>query len=487
MTTATDHALEQAERIVQYAKYSDRFMVVEGASIAERRAFVKLIGLKLPQQVRPVVLRADGGNGANALIEQLSTLLQLSAGIDTIEQLVNAATTALEGQERLLIVLEDANHWLDSDGAEALFELFTQAQGLARERLLFLLIGNPGLCERVETVPPLVSLVPDLFCTQLLGTPADTVAPSPHSPTPAAATAASSVDGRAETVATAAANPGPRSARSIWANPTLLIAAVVSVAVVSVGTFALLGRSKAPEPAPATSLAIKDTSKSAATTQASSTSNERSGQENSQKDQGVTTATAQSAQLPADHSTPRHVPFPSASLEIADSEIADSAETADHVTRKPEAEVVEKAAARTDTDAKADPAPSKPAAAQTASTKQESTQVETTTTRPAEVDNPWFRDQPRARAAIQMGAFGRLEDANALINRFVDESRPRDQWRIYTQIIDGKTLYTVTFGNYASAERARHAVDNLPAPLRELKPYPRSVGTIQDRLAEAGS
>ncbi|HZJ81258.1 MAG TPA: SPOR domain-containing protein [Guyparkeria sp.] len=86
-----------------------------------------------------------------------------------------------------------------------------------------------------------------------------------------------------------------------------------------------------------------------------------------------------------------------------------------------------------------------------------------------------------------MGAFGRLEDANALINRFVDESRPRDQWRIYTQIIDGKTLYTVTFGNYASAERARHAVDNLPAPLRELKPYPRSVGTIQDRLAEAGS
>lgn len=479
MTAATDHALEQAERIVQYAKYSDRFMVVEGASIAERRAFVKLIGLKLPQQVRPVVLRADGDPGANALIEQLSTLLQLSAGIDTIEQLVNAATTALEGQERLLIVVEDADHWLDSDGAEALFELFTQAQGLARERLLFLLIGNPGLCERVETAQPLVSLVPDLFCTQLLGTPADTAASSPHSPTPAAASTASSIDGRAETTATAAATPGPRS---VWANPTLLIAAVVSVAVVSVGTFALLGRSKAPEPAPGSSLAIQDSDKFTATTQTSSSSNERSGQENSQKDQAITTTTAQSVQLPADHSSPRHVPFPSASLEIAN-----SAETADHVTRKPEVEVVEKAAAKADTDAKADPAPSKPASAQTASAKQESTQVETITARPADVDNPWFRDQPRARAAIQMGAFGRLEDANALINRFVDESRPRDQWRIYTQTIDGKTLYTVTFGNYASAERARHAVDNLPALLRELKPYPRSVGTIQDRLAEAGS
>jgi DamX protein len=84
-----------------------------------------------------------------------------------------------------------------------------------------------------------------------------------------------------------------------------------------------------------------------------------------------------------------------------------------------------------------------------------------------------------------MAAFGKLDDANKMIDRFAGADQPRDEWRIYTQRIDGKILYTVTLGNYPSAERARHALDELPTDLKNLKPYPRSVGAIQDRLTDA--
>ena len=84
-----------------------------------------------------------------------------------------------------------------------------------------------------------------------------------------------------------------------------------------------------------------------------------------------------------------------------------------------------------------------------------------------------------------MAAFGNLDDAERLVERGAGDRLAREEWRIYTQRIDGKTLYTVTYGNFASSERARHAIDELPEQFKRLKPYPRSIGAIQDRLADA--
>jgi len=459
MTDATDHALEQAERIVQYAKYSDRFMVVEGDSAAERRAFVKLIGQKLPRQVRPVVVRADAGNGASALIEQLGTLLQLSTGIETFDQLITAATAALDGQDRLLIVVENADHWLDSDGADALFDLITQAHDLARERLLFLLVGANGLCERVETAQPLAGLMADLHCAQLLGATHTTEKPAPAASAPATEDAAATA-GSAPTAA-----PTTRSKRSAWANPTLLIAGIISIAVVSIGAFALLGRSEAPAPEPAeqpVTLKEGETSDDAAQTASMSSGDEQPAETTVEHDASEATQAEKSASwVPAlpqvDHGQPLFVPSPSATP--APSETAPTAETE---TTAPAEETTEAVS----------PVPPE-------------NQGVAAATPPADVDNDWYRDQPRARAAIQMAAFGKLTDAEALVERFAGEGRPREDWHTYTQLIDGRTLYTVTFGNFASTERARHAIDDLPAELKKLKPYPRSVGAIQDRLADA--
>lgn len=460
MTDATDHALEQAERIVQYAKYSDRFMVVEGESAAERRAFVKLIGQKLPRQVRPVVLRADAGNGAGALIEQLGTLLQLSAGIETLDQLITAATAALDGQDRLLIVVENADHWLDSDGADALFDLITQAHDLAHERILFLLVGASGLCERVETAQPLAGLMADLHCAQLLG--ATHAADKASSATSAPATGATASANEAAPTA----DPATRPQRSAWASPTLLIAGIISIAVVSIGVFALLGRSQAPSPEPAEqpiALEEGETSDDAAQTASLTGSDEASVEaavENGASAPAKAEAGEPVAWVPAlpqvDHGQPPYVPSPTATP--SPGETAPTAET--------EGAPVE------DTAQAVSPVPAEDQGAAAA-------------TPPADVDNDWYRDQPRARAAIQMAAFGKLTDAEALVERFAGEGRPRGDWHMYTQLIDGRTLYTVTFGNYPSTERARHAIDDLPADLKQLKPYPRSVGAIQDRLADA--
>ncbi|MFN2382507.1 MAG: SPOR domain-containing protein [Guyparkeria sp.] len=501
MTEATEHALEQAERIVQYAKYSDRFMVVEGDSAAERRAFVKLIGQKLPRQVRPVVLRADSGNGSAALIDQLSTLLQLSAGIETIEQLIGATTAALDGQERLLIVVENADQWLTSDTADTLFDLITQSHELARERILFLLVGASGLCEQAETAQPLAGLVADLHCAQLLGaTQQATTAPASTSASakgsPGHPTEYASAAGATATPSSAAARAGedtPRStatSRPLWASPTLVIAAVISIAVVAIGVFALLGRSETPPPESSVAMSESDqqsdqqtgkpTANETAADEEQASDSEASDQQASDKQANAADAAPteeadgspdESAAL-VEHGVPPHVPFPE----------EDGAATTDD------------SPAETDTSESSDDRSVSAPASETGEAEKDETTVAPVTedargaaaaTPPTDVDNNWFRDQPRARAAIQMAAFGKLEGAEAMIDRYATDEQPRDQWRIYTQSVNGQLLYTVTFGDFASAERAEHAIDSLPASLRGLEPYPRTVGAIQDRLVDA--
>ncbi len=458
MTDATDHAIEQAERIVQYAKYSDRFMVVEGDSVAERRAFVKLVGQKLPRQVRPVVMRADAGNGADTLIEQLSTLLQLSAGIESTSQLITAATAALEGQDRLLIVIENADHWLGSETSDALYDLINQAHDQARERILFLLVGSAGLCDRVETAQPLAGLIADLHCAKLLG--------QTHAETAAAATAAASSQPQAApTASTSAAEQAPDSETAqpatsgrqpLWSNPTVLISAAVGIAVITAGVFVLLSRSEGPsEPKPTSATSMDSDGQ-----QAPASEDAGDGERTHLAAMGDATPTEtgeQPAARPAQakleglepYAPPPHVPFPSESPQ--------------------EASPPSTAMASTDsTPAPAESAPTASAAQAAAN---------------AEVENAWFAAQPRARAAIQLAAFGTLAGARQMIERFANEDLPVANWRVYTQTIDGNKLYTVTFGDYASSERAGHAIDSLPADLQALEPYPRSIGTIQDRIA----
>ncbi|MGM0517832.1 MAG: SPOR domain-containing protein [Pseudomonadota bacterium] len=476
MSNETEHALEQAERIVQYAKYSDRFMVVESGSLAERRAFVKLVRDKLPVQVDSVAIHAQAGAPHHAPIHALGTALQLSAGIRETDELHRAATATLDTHDRLLVIIENVDAWLDSDAADTLYDLIEGAHEHAREQLLFLLVGRPGLCSRLETAQPLATVIADLYCVRLLGTEPPRSAPAAAAATETSS-AASSIDEPADFTASEPVAPAPehqrmrrrQHGRPIWTQPPFLIAAVVSVAVITIGIFALLSRSGEPERPAETSLALDTTEKTtrqssadrnapvtASTEDATSTEDTASSPDTEAPD----TAAPETPAAPVvDHGEPPHVPFPKPKK--AESRIASAEEAPQEVEPTP-TPTTEPSADTTDTTEAGDPTD----ATETA------------------VDNAWFREQPRARAVVQLAAFTSLDMARQMIETHSGEPLPADDWRVYTQRVNDRLLYTVTWGDFSSIQRARHAIDSLPEALRSLEPYPRSVGDVQDRLVD---
>jgi len=97
-------------------------------------------------------------------------------------------------------------------------------------------------------------------------------------------------------------------------------------------------------------------------------------------------------------------------------------------------------------------------------------------------DNQWFASQPRARAVIQLAAFGSEERAREFIREYAKEHGPVGEYRIFTQLVNERLLFTVTYGNYASTQRAEHDINQLPAKLIALDPYARSIGAVRDRI-----
>jgi len=462
MTNETEHALEQAERIVQYAKYSDRFMVVESASLAERRAFVKLVREKLPAQVDSVSIQAETGANRHAPIHALGAALQLSAGIREVDELHRAATATLDTHDRLLVVIENADAWLDSEAADTLYELIDGVHEHARERLLFLLVGRPGLCGRLETAQPLATVIADLHCVRLRGTAPSREAQSPSTPTMASPGEAPAIDEMTD-FSTAEA-PGASSqrhrvrrrhhGRPIWTQPPFLIAAVISVAVITVGIFALLSRSGEPESTTEQTLALDSSERGGGNeepdtrTPAAEASDDPAIASAGPGDPTPVEPTADDTPAPtASHGKPPHVPIPEPEPAEPTAPAAPSVETGD-ATAAPE-DTPDLAASSDDA-----------------------------------VDHAWYRDRPRARAVVQLAAFASLDGARGMIRNHADADMPAGDWHIYAQRVSDRLLYTVTWGDFPSTQRARHAIDALPEDLRGLDPYPRSIGDVQDRLVD---
>jgi DamX protein len=475
MTHETQHALEQAERIVQYAKYSDRFMVAESASLAERRAFVKLVRDKLPAQVDSVTIHAESRAGAHAPIHALGAALQLSAGIREVDELHRAATATLDTHDRLLVIIENADAWLASEAAHTLFELIESVHEHARERLLFLLVGKPGLCSELETAQPLATVIADLHCVRLLGTaPGRESEPAPAAaPSEPASDDRSSIDEMVDFSSTE--RPGAsvprhrprRHHRPVWTQPPFLIAAVISVAVITIGIFALLSRSGEPETAAETTVALDTSTRDEAaadTTKAEPTPDEPAASEpEPEAPPTVETATMQLA----DHGKPPHVPFPT-----------------------PETTRTAPTPAPTETTPASDEPAAAPATEPSSAAASDSDSGDTgENTEPVAqaddgLDHAWFRDRPRARAVIQLAAFASIDGAQRMIETHAAAELPAEDWHLYAQRVNGRVLYTVTWGDFPSTQRARHAIEGLPEALRSLEPYPRSVGDVQDRLVD---
>lgn len=469
-STSSPTISEQADLIAQLVKYSDRLIVVQSQDPEGRGDFIRQVAERLPDDVHVFTHEATSESQLQDLIGELADHLQLSPGIEAPRQLVTAIHEAFTGNTRALAVIEDIENWYESDSWTDLVELIRVTHEMNSRHLLFILTGQTDLEERLLATPELRDMQGDIHTVTLSSVTDDHDA----------------MDG-IETPAETTIIPPRRRPRRRF-NPTLLIIAAISVLVVTVGGFALLSRSEK-ESKPVTQKLTLPAKPATVTTP----------------------STPEPAQIPAQAPTP--------ATDTTPPKLAQSpTQTA---PKQSETNTVEKAAAdtgssATDTGAVSPAQPAKPTQSKTTAPTQAPTpsvapeskpQPKATTEQPAPkvkpapepktlpkkvepktasktpsgVDNHWYQQKPRARGVVQLGAFNDLAAARGFIKRHQGKTSAHS-WHIFTQKPKGQLLYTVTIGDYSSVQRARHAIRSLPTALQKLKPYPRSIGSVQDAI-----
>jgi DamX protein len=502
MNTAQEHALEQANLIAQLVKYADRLIVVESASPQERHDFVELVAERLPDSIETLAITAQPGNQPQEIISLVTEALQLSPGIESPRQLASAVHEALTAQGRMLVIIENTNAWLDTESWPELLLMLRAAHELAPNHLLFLLTGEIDLTEHLRTEPELADMQGDMHqCLLLDAAFANTVpetTPAPHA-TPKQATYKESPKEEALVASlkgeggVAAPQPGKMPGRPF--NPTLLIIAAFSVAIVSFGGFALLTRTS--DKGPSTKNLPLEQAAPAATT--------------SQPPSEVATATPQAGNpLPNDGEVGKAGPLTAAAPASNHLEPVPAPQSASQgATTEPSTAGVTPALPTIDTSKAPEITPSNtpvtsPALEKPAPEKNPQPQAIARHTTPAHephkhtsaprqhpveatkitgTDNAWYHAQPKNHATLQLGAFTDTKAAISFVHKH-ETATHLTHWHIFSQRPKNQTLYTVTVGDFDSLTEARKAIAKLPEPLRQIKPYPRSFNAIDQVLTK---
>ncbi|PIB44213.1 cell division protein [Pseudomonas sp. 2822-15] len=98
---------------------------------------------------------------------------------------------------------------------------------------------------------------------------------------------------------------------------------------------------------------------------------------------------------------------------------------------------------------------------------------------PAAAGSSWYTSQPTGNFVVQI--LGTSSEANA--QAFVKEQG--GQYRYFKKVLNGKPLYVITYGSFPSRAAADSAIKALPAKVQAGKPWPRTVGSVQQELATA--
>jgi DamX protein len=91
----------------------------------------------------------------------------------------------------------------------------------------------------------------------------------------------------------------------------------------------------------------------------------------------------------------------------------------------------------------------------------------------------WYSGQAPGHYVVQI--LGTSSEATA--QSYVKEQGA--EYRYFKKTLQGKPLYVVTYGSFADRNAALSAIKNLPAKVQAGKPWPRTVGSIQQELAAA--
>ncbi len=91
----------------------------------------------------------------------------------------------------------------------------------------------------------------------------------------------------------------------------------------------------------------------------------------------------------------------------------------------------------------------------------------------------WYAGQAATHYVVQI--LGTSSEATA--QAYVKEQGA--EYRYFKKTLQGKPLYVVTYGSFADRNAALAAIKVLPAKVQAGKPWPRTVGSIQQELATA--
>ncbi|MEH6483319.1 MULTISPECIES: SPOR domain-containing protein [Pseudomonas] len=120
------------------------------------------------------------------------------------------------------------------------------------------------------------------------------------------------------------------------------------------------------------------------------------------------------------------------------------------------------------------PAPAKPAAPAPAP-------VAKTPAAPAAAPaaSGWYAAQSGARYTLQVLGTSVESNAQAMVNQYGSE------YHYFKKLHDGKPLYVVTYGSFATHEAAKAALSGLPAKIQAGKPWPRTMASIKFEISKA--
>lgn len=129
-------------------------------------------------------------------------------------------------------------------------------------------------------------------------------------------------------------------------------------------------------------------------------------------------------------------------------------------------------------------APAKPAPAptQVAVAKPAAKAAEKPAEKPAPAsagNSGWYAGQKPGNYVVQILGTSSEASAQAYVKA------QGGDYRYFKKNLQGKPLYVVTYGSFANRDAAVAAIKNLPAKVQAGKPWPRTVGSVQQELATA--
>lgn len=118
----------------------------------------------------------------------------------------------------------------------------------------------------------------------------------------------------------------------------------------------------------------------------------------------------------------------------------------------------------------------KPAPIQVATAKPAPKPVEKPAAKPA-AGGGWYAGQKPGNFVVQILGTSSEATAQAYVNA------QGGDYRYFKKTLQGKPLYVITYGNFASRDAALAAIKALPAKVQAGKPWPRTVASVQQELA----